>query len=73
MATTITDRLVSAENDVNRILETLQDAMIVDDASKYARIEDTEAKAILYRILSLETKIASLKHKWKEAYKKVNS
>ncbi len=73
MTTTINNRLSSAENDINRILESLQEAITVDSASKHVSILDSEAEQILFRIKSLEQKIESLKYKWQQAYKRVNS
>lgn len=70
---TIEQRLLSAENDVNRILELLQDAVTVDTASKHVEIEDERAQEIFYRLTSLEKKISSLKYKWRQAYLRQNS
>ena len=73
MAVTITERLIAVENDVNRMLEMLQEAVTVEDASKHVAILDDENDAILYRITSLENKLEALRYKWQLAYKKVNS
>ena len=73
MTVSISDRLTSIEKDVNRILEELQNAVTIEDASKYVDVTDSEVESILYRVTSLESKIQSLKYKWQLAHRKVNS
>ncbi len=58
---TVDDRLLSAEQDINRILELLQESILVDEASKYAKIADDDAREILYRIKSIEEMIKAIK------------
>lgn len=70
---TTQERLTSIENDINRILEMIQEAITVADASKHVAILDEEANDIFYRINSMEQKLSSLKYKLQQAYKRVNS
>lgn len=69
----INDRLTSAENDINRILEMLQDVITVDEASQHVEILDEEAQRIFYQITSLEKKISSLRYKWQQAVNRARS
>jgi len=70
MTISITDRLNSIEDDLNRIMEELQQSVTVEDASKHVAIMDSESQDILYRMKGIEDKIASLRSKCQLAYKR---
>lgn len=70
MTISITDRLNSIEDDLNRIMEELQQSVTIEDASKYVAIIDSESQDILYRMKSIENKISSLRSKCQLASKR---
>jgi len=70
MAVTIDERFEAIEADVNRIMEQLQEATTVDDASDYASLTDEEVQALLNRMKRLEDRILALKYKRQVVAKK---
>jgi uncharacterized protein YoxC len=62
MTITIEERLTAAEKNLNRLLEEIQVAITVDEASKHVDIIDTENDDILYRIKRIENVIQRIKY-----------